>query len=173
MNDELVADIEERLQALAPASVVLVGAEGRVLLERYLSADRSRSLALVDWGALDDAATGLDRMTGDARYDLGLVCWTAEAAAPACASLVIARLRDLRARQLWVLTTLEGPPGETDGVWTADSLVALGLTRVQRYPRSSPILYLYAFDLASYKPTPEWLGPKHWAHPDRWEKDRW
>lgn len=27
----------------------------------------------------------------------------------------------------------------------------------------------YAYDLYRYKQTPEWLNPRFWAHPERWE----
>lgn len=28
---------------------------------------------------------------------------------------------------------------------------------------------LYLFDLHTYKPTPDWLNPRFWAHPERWK----
>lgn len=28
---------------------------------------------------------------------------------------------------------------------------------------------LYQFDLPSYKPAPEWLNARYWAHPERWK----
>lgn len=30
-------------------------------------------------------------------------------------------------------------------------------------------LRLYQFDLPTYKPVPEWLNARYWAHPERWE----
>ena len=28
---------------------------------------------------------------------------------------------------------------------------------------------LYQFNLATYKPVPDWLNPRFWAHPERWK----
>ncbi len=29
------------------------------------------------------------------------------------------------------------------------------------------------YDIADYKSVPDWLNPRHWAHPERWNKARW
>lgn len=28
---------------------------------------------------------------------------------------------------------------------------------------------VYRYDIATYKPVPDWLNAKYWAHPERWE----
>lgn len=30
-------------------------------------------------------------------------------------------------------------------------------------------LRIQSYDLATYKPTPDWLNARYWAHPERWE----
>lgn len=173
MHDELVADIDERLRALRPSSILLLGADGRALLEPYLQSHPRCDLRVADWGGRDDDAPALERLAGDGRYDLGLVCWMHPGAPPAGAAHVIARLRDLHARRLWVLATLGQSSSTSEGIWTPADLVALGLSHARAYAESCPPLHLYSFDLASYKTTPPWLSPEHWAHPERWDKDRW
>lgn len=29
------------------------------------------------------------------------------------------------------------------------------------------------YHIGEYKPVPDWLNPRHWAHPERWNKSRW
>lgn len=45
--------------------------------------------------------------------------------------------------------------------------LSLGMQRL--YGPDSGQQCVYAFDLHSYKPAPDWLNPKYWAHPERWE----
>jgi len=32
---------------------------------------------------------------------------------------------------------------------------------------------LFGFELFGYEDRPEWLNPRHWAHPELWDKFRW
>lgn len=32
---------------------------------------------------------------------------------------------------------------------------------------------LFGFDAYDYKDRPEWLNPRHWAHPELWDRYRW
>ncbi|MGD8939893.1 MAG: DUF6231 family protein [Gammaproteobacteria bacterium] len=34
-------------------------------------------------------------------------------------------------------------------------------------------MHVYAFDIASYKTTPDWLNNKYWANPELWDKHWW
>lgn len=38
---------------------------------------------------------------------------------------------------------------------------------------NTPEIALYQFDIAKYKPTPDWLNPKNWANPQLWDRYRW
>lgn len=44
---------------------------------------------------------------------------------------------------------------------------ALGFTWSATDPADGPRIYDY--DLATYKTVPDWLNPRFWAHPERWE----
>ncbi|MFN3543603.1 MAG: DUF6231 family protein [Thiobacillus sp.] len=45
--------------------------------------------------------------------------------------------------------------------------LALGFVLIARDPASRT--RLHAFDLDTYKPVPDWLNARFWAHPERWE----
>jgi hypothetical protein len=40
---------------------------------------------------------------------------------------------------------------------------------MQRLAEADDGHLLYLFDLHTYKPAPDWLNSKYWAHPERWK----
>lgn len=44
---------------------------------------------------------------------------------------------------------------------------ALGFIREATDPECG--IHIHSYDLATYKPTPDWLNARYWAHPERWE----
>jgi hypothetical protein len=40
---------------------------------------------------------------------------------------------------------------------------------MQRLAEADDGYLLYLFDLHTYKPAPDWLNSKYWAHPERWK----
>lgn len=47
------------------------------------------------------------------------------------------------------------------------AFLALGFVLIARDPASR--VRMHAFDLDTYKPVPDWLNARFWAHPERWE----
>lgn len=45
--------------------------------------------------------------------------------------------------------------------------LSLGMQRLAEADEQGRSLYL--FDLHTYKPAPDWLNAKYWAHPERWK----
>jgi hypothetical protein len=78
---------------------------------------------------------------------------------PDVAQEKIALLRD-RCPWLVVLTTSAVDPD-------FNAFLALGFERI--YQSEDGITQLYSHDIATYKPAPDWLNAKYWAHPERWE----
>ena len=70
----------------------------------------------------------------------------------------IAHARDIGARRClaWVVD---------HAAWPDDELRALGFSPVA--PQ------LWGYNIADYKPVPDWLNPRHWANPELWDKHRW
>ena len=83
---------------------------------------------------------------------------------------LLARLRDLHARRVLVCLNLS-PSGGT--AWSENDLLGFGFTRIRRYREPEGDLGLFAFDLDTYKVTPDWFGPHDWANPERWGQDWW
>lgn len=98
-------------------------------------------------------------------HDLALIAGLLEDRSATESEPVIAHLRDIAARHL-IITVANLPP------WTEDRMRALGLSTYARAQRpGGPAVYI--FDIATYKPTPDWFGPHNWAHPELWGKYRW
>lgn len=49
----------------------------------------------------------------------------------------------------------------------ADAFRALGFTLCASDPAEN--LNIYDYDLDTYKPVPDWLNARYWAHPERWK----
>lgn len=47
------------------------------------------------------------------------------------------------------------------------AFLALGFVRLSHDAATG--VRLHAFDLDTYKPAPDWLNARFWAHPERWE----
>ena len=104
---------------------------------------------------------------------LGLVLNTLEYMTKQEAGILIARLRDIYCRTLY-LAVLE--PVARDDIqthWKSHELIAFGMHLVKDYEINGKCLHLYYYDIYDYKDTPDWLNSKNWANPDMWGKARW
>ncbi len=146
-----------------------MGGDAPRLLRDYVDAERSCELEIVDTA---DAAERLRSLQSERRYDFALVAGFLEDVDGTTGSAVIARLRDVLARRLCVVVDFKkAARGETP--WSDAELSAFGLTLLSRLEEEGKQARLYGFDIASYKRTPDWLSPRHWAHPELWGKFRW
>lgn len=57
--------------------------------------------------------------------------------------------------------------------WTNSDFAAAGLVPSATYERNGSEVILLTYDIATYSPEREWNNPEQWAHPDRFNKDRW
>lgn len=75
---------------------------------------------------------------------------------------VIANMRDIKAQKVfWVI--------DSHSPWESKDAIALGFHQLQQDDGAT----LYGYDIDNYKTTPDWLNARHWANPERWNKDRW
>jgi hypothetical protein len=82
---------------------------------------------------------------------------------------LIARLRDTLAINLLIAVPLEsGAPGVLSQ-WADGDFLALGMQVHAQLKYEGGTLGLYRFSIHDYKPVPDWLNAKYWAHPERWE----
>lgn len=106
-------------------------------------------------------------------YDLAIVVNTLELMDKKTGGNVIARLRDVYARGLYVAVSASADQPGIRSHWQHAELIAYGLRLVKRYTDDANPMDLYHYDIYDYKTTPDWLNPKHWANPDMWDKARW
>jgi hypothetical protein len=156
--------LDKFVKEYRPTSILTVGVDDPQLFDAYLKANPG---AIVH--ALDAA-----KLLGDTRdlprFDLALVANTLERLDQREAGIIIARLRDLHARRLLVLVPIGQGWASNRSHWESGDLLGFGMRRLARYRSNEGPVHLYRFDLADYKPTPEWLNPKDWANPEMWGK---
>lgn len=161
--------LTRQLQSLQPRRLIAVGEDAPRLLRGYAdTAPRCELEAIRN----EDAVERLQSLKSERRYDFALVAGYLERVDSAQGSAVIARLRDVLARRLCVLVATEKSTG-SDTIWSDAELSAFGFTLLSRFEENGKQASLYGFDIASYKQTPDWLNPRHWAHPELWGKFRW
>jgi hypothetical protein len=92
-----------------------------------------------------ELALGIDALSGlDSRQGVQLLAQVRTYAAPAL-----------------LIAALPGCPLD------AEAFRALGF--VASFNDSVENVTIYHYDIATYKPVPDWLNAKYWAHPERWE----
>jgi hypothetical protein len=145
----------QRLAADAPATVLLLAPGGHPL-----AAELPRRVPAARIGT---AARLAEIPVSDSRYELAVVAGILETLADADARALLAALRDrLAARSVLWLDLARAPLGEND-------LRGLGF----RLHAHDGTQLLASFDLYDYKDQPDWLNPRHWAHPELWNRFRW
>ncbi len=149
-----------------PVSVLAVApphTRGVATLQRLFPAHRWRDVHIVD---------SLDPLAELDVCDVAVVIDTLEHLDFALGEQLLARLRDVLARQICVVLPPVREAPEQPIQWTPSRLAALGFNLTgQTAARGAERLYYY--DVATYKPDPDWLNSRHWANPQRWNKARW
>ncbi|SCZ54631.1 DUF6231 family protein [Thiohalomonas denitrificans] len=102
------------------------------------------------------------------RFDFALLLDTLERLPKRTGEQLLARLRDLHGGHFAVQL-----PAESHSAWSDNELRAFGLVLLARCNDPSSPDRLWGFDIRTYKPTPEWLNPKFWAHPELWDRYWW
>lgn len=161
--------LTSQLKAWQPRRLIAVGEDAQRLLRDYAGASPQCELETLE---TKDAAERLQSLESERRYDFALIAGYLERVDSAEGGAVIARLRDVLARRLCVVVGA-GKEGCGESTWSDAELSAFGLTLLSEFEEGGKKARLYGFDIASYKQTPEWLSPRHWAHPELWDKFRW
>lgn len=153
MNPRWLDSLLTRLVADAPARALLLAPPRHPLREAL--ALRLPALPL------DQAAP--QTLPAAGRYPLALVAGVLESLEAAAARELLAALRDRLAEQVLLWVDASQAPVDEAG------LRALGF-RV--HARDGTAL-LCGFDAYDYKDRPDWLNARYWAHPERWDRERW
>lgn len=160
-------DLVKLLEQQEPASILAIGAPALECVSIYAASHPQASIDRLE------GPDFLQTLEGRGRYALCVVAGTLEHMGKEAAGQLIARLRDVHAERLYVVV----PIGETRqgfaSHWELSELIGYGLKAIADYGEEPEHLQLFEFDIATYKDTPDWLNAKYWAHPERWDKERW
>ena len=161
--------LRRQLEAFTPRSILALGDTAAGLVKEFCR--QASDCDLVSLDASQTAGELLSR-ADSRRHDFGLVAGFLEQVDQETGSAVLARVRDVLVRRLCVV--VEDPQGEDREVqWSNAEMAALGFSFLGRFEIEGCGLEFYGFDIANYKQTPDWLNARHWANPERWNKDRW
>ncbi len=160
-------DLRKLLEQYRPRSILLLDPGGTELCTPYLNAHPDCRLEHI--GA---HPTMTDLPTAE-RYDICVVANTLERMQKVSGGQLIARLRDLLTQRLFIVVPAGDGWPDVENRWEMGDFIAFGMQLVADYDRDGRQLQMYKFDIGDYKLTPEWLNARHWAHPERWDKERW
>ncbi|MCL6554814.1 MAG: DUF6231 family protein [Burkholderiales bacterium] len=104
-------------------------------------------------------------LDGAARFDVVFVRGVLEALNKVEGLRLLCRLRDFHTSRLYVWVRLDA--------WEENDLFGLGMERLAVWQEEGQAHALFRFDIATYKPAPEWFNAKYWAHPELWDKYPW
>jgi hypothetical protein len=160
-------DVTRLLEQLQPSSILLLDLPASRICSSYLQEQPGCRL-----DQLSDEDVLLQLQTRG-RYDFCLVANILERIEKPAAGQVLARLRDLHAARLFVIVPIGEEWPEPVSAWEMTDFIAYGMRLLHSYDQDGKRLQMYKFDIGDYKRTPDWLNAKHWAHPERWDKERW
>jgi hypothetical protein len=152
--------LRDRLGGLC-GGLLLIAADDLpdTLLALESQADGSVEVERVMPGAAGQALAGLER-----RYGTGVVLDALAELSKTEGAQLLARLRDQLCRRVYVISA-------ADGAWQRGDMLALGYTLRERSPCDGWLLFDH--DVETYNPGRDWNTPQHWAHPERFDRERW
>lgn len=151
-----VTDLETALEKYRVSSLLVVGDQEPLF--------KASPDAVTHWWKPDQQAPPLTEQ----QYDLAVVLPETFQASPALTIPALAALRDIHARISWLYFQAETAQPD----WHINEFLALGFRQLKTYDSPASIHLLY-YDIYDYKHTPDWFGPKNWANPEQWDKNRW
>lgn len=170
MSQPYCFDVETLLSQCRPGSMLLFGSGADDAVNNYLE----QMQLLGRTCRVDRVADASAELLPGIRYDMGIVTNTVEHLDKNTAIQLLSRLRDLHTRRFCAAVPVGEGWSSLQSTWSRNEFLALGMMLVNSY--SDDIdrrIHLYKYDIATYKPTPNWLNPDDWANPELWNKYRW
>ncbi len=162
---------QQKLKALIehfrPRRILSIGPAGKELFADYL-AHQPDCL-------LDEVLTApeVEQLEQAGRHDLAFISHVLEKMPKAAAEQLLARLRDVHCHRLIIVVPIGTDWPQHTSFWQRNDLLALGFTLVGEFEHDGRPVDIFAFDIASYKTTPDWLNSKYWANPELFGKYWW
>ena len=161
------SELKSLVQQFQPNQILSIGPAGQELFAEYLAG--CQQCALQEF----TAPPTLDALDEQGRFDLVFVSHVLERMPKSEAEQLIARLRDLHCDRLIVVIPIGTDWSEHVSHWQQTDLLGLGFSLLAEFHSNKHLVHIYAFDIASYKTTPEWLNNKYWANPEVFDKYWW
>lgn len=159
-----LAEILLALQEAKPRTLLAIGPHANEVFAEYAKANPG--LSVTHWAAGD----WLEQVNSAERFDFVFISGALEFLPKRDASMLLASLRDVHAKQMYVLAPIGKAWLNHTSFWEFSDLISFGMERVEVYAKNGLPLALLKFDLRTYKTTPEWLNSKYWARPELWDK---
>jgi uncharacterized protein DUF6231 len=160
------ANVIQFVETLGPNSILAVGPEAQGLFADYLAVHSECSIRYVAGGDV------LEQLTPLGSYGFGFVSHVFEHMDKTSAGTLIARLRDVHTRCFLAIAPSSERIGH-NSQWEPIDFISYGMSFVARYETDRGPIGMYKFNIYDYKPAPEWLNGKYWAHPELFDKFRW
>ncbi len=161
------ADLISAIQKFQPQRILSIGPAGQELFAAYLA--KCGQCTLEEFP--DPPA--LDVLDSYDRFDLVFVSHVLESMPKPKAEQLIARLRDLHSERMIIVIPIGVDWSEHRSHWRQTELLGLGFSLLAEFHANQHLVHIYAFDIASYKTTPDWLNSKYWANPEMFDKYWW
>ena len=163
MSSEVDEVLLQRLRVDPPQSTLIVAPQLSQNLLDYSKESDDLNITHVVFDGFEETTKRLGRYDFTAVMNSTFDSLTAETA-----QQLVARLRDIHTKLLWVAVSDE--PG---CVFSSKDAAAQGMRMVDPTKFGTMDTKWFEFSLKFYKPVPKWLNARDWANPDRWDKDRW
>ena len=160
-------ELKSLIQQFQPKQILSIGPAGQELFAEYLAGCGQCSLQVF---VTPPTLEVLDKLE---RFDLGFVSHVLERMSKPDAEQLIARLRDVHCDRLVIVIPIGTNWQNHQSHWQQADLLGLGFSLMAEYNSNQHLVHIYAFDIASYKATPDWLNNKYWANPELFDKYWW
>ena len=161
------SELKSIIQQFQPKQILSIGPAGQELFADYLTS--CKQCVLREFSA----SPTLDLLDNYGRFDLVFVSHVLEKMPKPAAEQLIARLRDLHCDRLIIVIPIGMDWPNHVSHWQQADLLGLGFSLLAEFHSNKHRVHIYAFDIASYKTTPEWLSSTYWANPEMFNKYWW
>ena len=155
-----------------PKSVLCIGRGAGNEINKFLSQRPDCQLMHLDLAEMG-IQKALEMLDSRDIFEFSIVADCIEYLDKASAEHLLARLRDIYTKKLLVVVPIGNQWQEHTSYWKETDMLALGFILKAKIGVTEKPVHVYAFDVASYKTTPDWLNNKYWANPELWDTYWW
>jgi len=155
-----------------PKNLLCIGQGISDAIKEYLDQHAQCEMLQIDFETMDMPKV-MELLETQQVFDFAIVANSVEHIDKASAEHLLARLRDIQAKRLLIVVPIGTQWENHTSYWEETDLIALGFILKANITVHEKSVHVYAFDIATYKTTPDWLNHKYWANPDLWDKYWW